>query len=135
MGSKHRLPSDDYDTLSYSEQKVPRVFNSMANTTLERGACTPPFLQLENFDSTVGCKDSIIRTLSRPLIRSHSDLPGRFCAPVPTAQGTVNCCLPCPITDWVYSDGASIITPRSLSGMWANIFIRIQRCTKSRELA
>lgn len=35
----------------------------------------------------------------------HSDLQGRLCAPVPSAEGTVDCCLPCPITDWVYSDG------------------------------
>lgn len=35
------------------------------------------------------------------------DLQGRLCAPVPSAEGMVDCCLPCPITDWVYSDGSS----------------------------
>ena len=38
-----------------------------------------------------------------------ADLPGRFCAPVPSVEGTIQCCLPCPITDWVYSDGESYI--------------------------
>ncbi|KAL6715922.1 hypothetical protein ACLMJK_006883 [Lecanora helva] len=67
---------------------------------MERGACTPPFLQLSKFDSTVGY------------------LPGRFCAPVPTLEGTVNCCLPCPITDWVYSDEFDVI-PKAAN--WLNV--------------
>ena len=34
-----------------------------------------------------------------------TDLPGRFCAPIPSLKGPIDCCLPCPVTDWVYSDG------------------------------
>lgn len=58
----------------------------MANLTYERGACTPPFLQMSQFPISDGY------------------LPGRFCAPVPSIEGTIDCCLPCPLTDWVYSD-------------------------------
>ena len=80
----------------------------VGNITAERGFCTPPFLELSNFDSTVGCKNRSgkpdhTQHLADPL----TDLPGRFCAPVPSVNGTVNCCLPCPITSWVYSDGES----------------------------
>lgn len=77
----------------------------MANTTLERGACTAPFLQLSKFDGTAGCKVSILEITILNIAKTSTDLSGRFCTPVPTAQGTVQCCLPCPITDWVYSDG------------------------------
>jgi len=77
----------------------------MANTTAERGACAPPFLQLSNFDSTVGCKKPSLMDFPRYFAETSTVLPGRFCAPVPTAQGTVECCLPCPVTEWVYSDG------------------------------
>lgn len=34
-------------------------------------------------------------------------MPGRFCAPVPSSAGTIECCLPCPVADWIYSDGMS----------------------------
>ena len=77
----------------------------MANVTMERGACTAPFLQLTNFKSSVGCKKLVPMVVILKLTETSTDLPGRFCAPVPTAEGTVDCCLPCPITDWVYSDG------------------------------
>ena len=78
--------------------------DTMANLTMERGACAAPFLQRSQFDSSVGCKNTAIEN-GRTLLIHLADLPGRFCAPVPTAEGTVDCCLPCPITDWVYSDG------------------------------
>ncbi|CAD6564432.1 MAG: hypothetical protein ASARMPREDX12_002659 [Alectoria sarmentosa] len=45
-------------------------------------------------------------------------LDGRFCAPVPSAHGTVDCCLPCPITDWVYSDDFNTI-PKAAN--WLNV--------------
>lgn len=72
----------------------------MANITVARGLCSAPFLQLSNFPSTVGYLD------------------GRFCAPVPSAEGTVDCCLPCPITDWVYSDDFNTI-PKAAN--WLNV--------------
>lgn len=81
------------------------VANLMANTTMGRGACTAPFLQLSNFDSTEGCKGSWLGTITQNSAKRLADLPGRFCAPVPSAEGIIQCCLPCPITDWVYSDG------------------------------
>lgn len=34
----------------------------------------------------------------------EADLDGRICAPVPSLQGVIECCLPCPIADWVYTD-------------------------------
>ena len=30
---------------------------------------------------------------------------GRQCATIPSAEGLVSCCLPCPATAWVYADG------------------------------
>ena len=35
---------------------------------------------------------------------------GRLCAPVPTLAGPIDCCLPCPVTDWVYPDSKAIST-------------------------
>lgn len=43
----------------------------------------------------------------RARTNAYADIKGRFCAPVPSLEGTITCCLPCPITDWVYSDGLS----------------------------
>lgn len=78
-----------------------RRSDPMANvTTIARGLCTAPFLQLSNFPGKVGY------------------LEGRFCAPVPSAEGMVDCCLPCPITDWVYSDDFNTI-PKAAN--WLNV--------------
>ena len=88
------------------EQKKRLIWLQMANLTYERGACTPPFLQLSKFQSSNGCKPAcfLLNCLS---CSQDVDLPGRFCAPVPSVQGTIDCCLPCPLTDWVYSDSES----------------------------
>ncbi|KAG8527042.1 uncharacterized protein KY384_008471 [Bacidia gigantensis] len=72
----------------------------MANETLGRGACTAPFLQLSEFPSKYGYHQS------------------RFCAPVPSLEGPIDCCLPCPITDWVYSDEFDVI-PEAAN--WLNV--------------
>ena len=79
----------------------------MANITVGRGACSAPFLQLTKFPGNVGCEKQRLGIVSCQLAKTFTDLDGRFCAPVPTAEGTVECCLPCPITDWVYSDSKS----------------------------
>ncbi|KAK6379170.1 hypothetical protein LTR81_027778 [Elasticomyces elasticus] len=57
----------------------------MANETLLRGNCVAPFYDASAF----------------PLDGGY----GRFCAPVTgLLPGNPTCCLPCPITDWVYSE-------------------------------
>ncbi|KAL9103423.1 MAG: hypothetical protein Q9163_001525 [Psora crenata] len=63
----------------------------MANVTAGRGACNAPFLQQSEFPNQIGY------------------MSGRFCAPVPTTEGSIDCCLPCPVTDWVYSDDFDVI--------------------------
>jgi hypothetical protein len=35
-------------------------------------------------------------------------ISGRLCLPTPTLVGNVSCCLPCPSTDWTYSDGVPL---------------------------
>lgn len=77
----------------------------MANTHPERGACLPPFLQLSNFDSNAGCMPAVNPLPVSSRADRILDTASRLCAPVPTLNGTVTCCLPCPFTDWVYSDG------------------------------
>ncbi|KAL8905531.1 MAG: hypothetical protein Q9171_006627 [Xanthocarpia ochracea] len=72
----------------------------MANTTEGRGLCVAPFLELSRFPSQEGY------------------LPGRFCAPVPSLGGTIECCLPCPVTSWIYSDGFHT-TPKASN--WLNV--------------
>ncbi|SLM34364.1 GPCR, family 2-like [Lasallia pustulata] len=61
----------------------------MADSSLSTNICPAPFLAQSGFASTGG------------FIR------GRLCAPVPTLKGTINCCLPCPMTEWVYPDNFS----------------------------
>ncbi|KAL8755290.1 MAG: hypothetical protein Q9199_003756 [Rusavskia elegans] len=72
----------------------------MANTTEGRGLCVAPFLQRSLFPSQEGY------------------LPGRFCAPVPSLGGSIECCLPCPATSWIYSDNFETIPKAS---NWLNV--------------
>ncbi|KAL8840327.1 MAG: hypothetical protein Q9170_001342 [Blastenia crenularia] len=72
----------------------------MANITEGRGSCVAPFLELSYFPSNEGY------------------LPGRFCAPVPSARGSIECCLPCPVSDWIYSDNFKT-TPKVAN--WLNV--------------
>ncbi|EXJ87048.1 hypothetical protein A1O3_04005 [Capronia epimyces CBS 606.96] len=51
-----------------------------------KGSCPSPFLQESAFPITGGF------------------VPGRFCMPIAELQN-LTCCLPCPLTDWTYSDG------------------------------
>lgn len=65
--------------------------------------CPEPFLNADAFNTTDGCE-----YLSRKLPdtqRIHCaninlDVPGRFCGDI----GGVECCLPCPVYDWVWPD-------------------------------
>ncbi|EMC95002.1 hypothetical protein BAUCODRAFT_72633, partial [Baudoinia panamericana UAMH 10762] len=57
----------------------------MANETFLRGNCIAPFYDASRFPS-----DEVTR--------------GRLCAPIGGLPGTPTCCLPCPATDWSYSD-------------------------------
>ncbi|KAL8682425.1 MAG: hypothetical protein Q9186_001546 [Xanthomendoza sp. 1 TL-2023] len=72
----------------------------MANITEGRGSCVAPFLELSRFPSKEGYQ------------------PGRFCAPVPSRGGSIECCLPCPVTSWIYSDNFETLPKVS---NWLNV--------------
>ena len=55
-----------------------------------------------------------------------ADLPGRFCAPVPTIEGIIDCCLPCPVTDWVYSDREPRSREEYIHGRMLNIYLEFE---------
>lgn len=89
--------------LSRSPQTLCSSPASMANTTYERGRCARPFLELSKFSTAGGCM-SASSLLVLVWCLQTTVIEGRFCAQMPSAQGIVDCCLPCPMTDWVYSD-------------------------------
>ena len=90
-----------------------------------QGLCPGPFLEQALFPSSGGCSFSaLLHCLTVSLMEAV--LPGRFCLPTPTVNGTVSCCLPCPATDWVYSDGAILLVQRLLSTP-PNRFIGFER--------
>ncbi|KIX02751.1 uncharacterized protein Z518_08693 [Rhinocladiella mackenziei CBS 650.93] len=64
-----------------------------------RGFCPPPFLQETLFPDTGGF------------------ISGRFCMPIAQLQN-LTCCLPCPTTDWTYSDG---FERRTEIANWVNL--------------
>ena len=82
----------------------------MANGTTGRGLCQAPFLQLSEFPYTGGCKLWPDARVSLVLTGLYTVEYGRLCAPVPTLAGPIDCCLPCPVTDWVYPDSMAIST-------------------------
>lgn len=98
----------------FLKRRRSRYPSTMANTTISQGLCTAPFLQLSNFPSNRGCGSQT--GCSNELYLQDADTSGRFCAPVPTTQGIIDCCLPCPLTDWVYGDG----TPTCYGVHWKN---------------
>lgn len=64
--------------------------------------CLPPFLDESLFQNSTGCKcisGSAWGTLWTEVDRIP-DIDGRFCA----SLGDVSCCLPCPMTDFVYPE-------------------------------
>ena len=50
----------------------------MANITAGRGACNAPFLQLSNFDSTVGCNEPIMKLAGHALLSGDQIFPVAF---------------------------------------------------------
>ncbi|KIV90516.1 hypothetical protein PV10_07813 [Exophiala mesophila] len=72
--------------------------SSPTDTNL-RGFCPAPFLQEALFPETGGF------------------LSGRFCMPI-AALGNATCCLPCPVTDWTYSQG---FEQRTSIANWVNL--------------
>ncbi|KAJ9615864.1 hypothetical protein H2200_001941 [Cladophialophora chaetospira] len=64
------------------------------------GQCPRPFLQESLFPSDGGF------------------VTGRFCMPISQLQPNLTCCLPCPLTDWVYSDG---FESRTEIANWVNV--------------
>lgn len=61
------------------------------------------------------------------LLTVFVDISGRFCANVTDGLSTLSCCLPCPSTDWVYSDSFSrqsrISNYASIVSLIFNIFL------------
>ncbi|KIW22884.1 uncharacterized protein PV07_11134 [Cladophialophora immunda] len=72
----------------------------MSSTSSLGGSCPVPFLQETLFPHTGGF------------------LEGRFCMPLSTLQPNLTCCLPCPMTDWTYSDG---FESRTEIANWVNV--------------
>lgn len=68
--------------------------------TMQRGLCPAPFYQEDVFPSEGGF------------------ISGRFCKMTPTVMGNISCCLPCPATDWTYSDG---FIQRTQAANWLNL--------------
>ena len=84
----------------------------MANHSIGQGECPLPFLQLSNFPYTGGCmilfSVFFLHVTCLTLITVEA---GRLCTPIPLPQGLVECCLPCPLTEWVYPASTSSYTP------------------------
>jgi hypothetical protein len=45
-------------------------------------------------------------------LTAYEDVPGRFCGPPGSA--TANCCLPCPISPWIFDDSTCCSTANSV---------------------
>jgi hypothetical protein len=72
------------------------------NATLEkalRGGCPAPFYEQAQFGFD-GCR--YLHIIHLQLLTS-TVVGGRFCAPVDPSKGLF-CCLPCPLTDFLYPD-------------------------------
>ncbi|KAI1447659.1 hypothetical protein F5Y02DRAFT_415657 [Annulohypoxylon stygium] len=67
----------------------------MANETL-RGGCPVPFFNEDLFPTTGG------------------HIEGRLCSPL----GRINCCVPCPMTDWAYPDN---FNTAATAANWVNV--------------
>ncbi|KIX99037.1 uncharacterized protein Z520_05498 [Fonsecaea multimorphosa CBS 102226] len=72
----------------------------MSSTSSLAGACPSPFLQETLFPDAGGF------------------IEGRFCMPLSNIQPNLTCCLPCPMTDWTYSDG---FESRTEIANWVNV--------------
>lgn len=78
----------------------------MANTTLNsplRGLCPAPFYDASKFGLD-GCECS---TSNPSSLLTAIVVGGRFCAPVEQIRKGLHCCLPCPMTDYLYPPGQS----------------------------
>ncbi|KAE8149056.1 hypothetical protein BDV25DRAFT_157032 [Aspergillus avenaceus] len=73
----------------------------MTNQTLH-GLCPPPFFQESFFPSAGGFVD------------------GRYCADLPVSDGMVSCCIPCPISAWMYGDD---ISQKARSASWISVAV------------
>ncbi|KAI1617837.1 hypothetical protein EDD36DRAFT_14094 [Exophiala viscosa] len=71
-----------------------------------QGLCPTPFLQESSFPVTGGF------------------VPGRFCMPISELQN-LTCCLPCPTTQWTYSDG---FDDRTEIANWVNVAALLLSC-------
>ncbi|KAJ9227629.1 hypothetical protein DTO271D3_8602 [Paecilomyces variotii] len=70
-------------------------------TQAKNGLCPAPFLQESLFPETGGFID------------------GRFCETTQTTRGAVSCCLPCPSSDWRYTD----LNSNTKVASWLNVAI------------
>jgi hypothetical protein len=83
-----------------------------------QGDCPRPFFQETQFPATGGCMSdsaSQLACLVTATLLTCVVLSGRLCLPTPTLAGNVSCCLPCPSTDWIYSDGVPLSSLRILT--------------------
>jgi hypothetical protein len=87
----------------------------MANETLLRGSCPPPFYDAGSFGM-------------------GGYAAGRFCAPVPQIQEGLVCCLPCPSTDYLYpqcKETPSLNRDLRLLTLYYSIQDMVQSCRRS----
>jgi hypothetical protein len=77
-----------------------------------QGDCPQPFFQETQFPATGGCmlshSSSELACRVTATLLTGVVLLGRLCLPTPTLAGNISCCLPCPSTDWIYSDGVPL---------------------------
>ena len=99
--------------------------------TLLQTVCPTPFLSLGDFPYTAGCTLVSLLPLACTLLKIFQANDSRVCAPSPL--GKAMCCLPCPLTDWVYPD-SRFNTSFHFKCQGSNSINRFQRSIKCRKL-
>ena len=70
--------------------------------------CPAPFIDSGQFNDSLGCKPFLgTSLLTFALTSLPIDLEGRLCQKI---TKDVQCCLPCPVTEWIYADSFHRIT-------------------------
>ena len=78
----------------------------MANQSFVHG-CAPPLISEGNFPSNEGGMLGFwtpASWLNAKILTIQAEMSGRLCANINQGLSTLSCCLPCPRTDWAYSD-------------------------------
>lgn len=95
--------------IHYTLKRSLNMTNNTASAAL-RGLCPPPFYDASKFELG-GCEYTTLRHCKRMLIPPVVE--GRFCAPVEQIKKGLYCCLPCPMTDYLYPQGTRIKQSRA----------------------